>query len=598
VAAQIGKYTILGTLGTGASGTVYLARDDELDRQVAVKQLAPELAAHTGFADLFRQEAEIMARLDHPNCVRVYDFVTVGPALYIVSEYVEGASLRQVLESAGRLDPEQALGVTGGALRGLAHAHELGLVHRDVKPENLLADRAGISKLADFGQAYFTGEVSGGQRQSTGSPAYMSPEQVRGDQGDLRSDVYAAGAVLYEFMSGRPPFIAISRIAVMKMHLDRDAPELSRVNPRIPARVSAAVGTALNKEPQDRYQTAGQFLAALEEVAQEAYGIDWILAGSIAGLVATVTAAAATTGATTAATASAQAGSAQTGAARVPAEPEPPAPEPPAPVPGPEAPAPTPPAEAVAETAPQSPRRGGVAAAVVAVLGGLLVGAALGYASPRPAAAPAPAPAPAPSAAPAGQPAISTISAHFDEARSTTFYQVNGGSPGAGYTWGWVKNPGCGNLLADPGGLTAGYAHNGCNQVLEASGTVGVCASTAAGSVLYQRNARYGDGSLSAADAAGAGIAGDQFSKVNASSVSNFCSTVFTPPLVATVTPLPGAASPQPSGAAAASPSSSTSTGSTAGGSGQVPGLAAAVVGGVLVAGLGLVLLRRPQMMP
>jgi hypothetical protein len=587
VAAQIGKYTIVGSLGTGASGTVYLARDDELDRLVAVKQLAPELAAHPGFADLFRQEAEIMARLDDPNCVRVYDFLAVGPALYIVSEYVEGASLRQVLENAGRLSPEQALGVTGGALRGLAHVHQLGLVHRDVKPENLLADRAGISKLADFGQAYFTGQVSGGERQSTGSPAYMSPEQVRGDQGDLRSDVYAAGAVLYEFMSGRPPFIAISRIAVMKMHLDREPPELSRVNPRIPGRVSAAVGAALKKEPQDRYQTAGQFLAALEEVAQEAYGGDWILAASIAGLVATVTAAAATTaaGSTGAATASAKSGAAQVGASGAPAAaPEPPAAELPAPPPGP-------PAASVDEQA-RAPRRGEVAAAVGSLLAGLLLGGVLGYVNPQLAAVPAPA------AAPAGQPAVKAVSAHFDAATSTTLYQVNGGSPGASYTWGWIKNPGCGSLLADPGGLIAGYSHSGCNQVLEAGGTVGVCASIPAGSVLYQRNARYGDGSLSAADAAAAGIAGEQFSKVNASSARDFCSSVFSPPVVATVTPLPGAASPRSPDAGAASPSPTPSTGSTASDSGQVPRLAAAVVVGALMAGLGLILLRRPRMMP
>ncbi|HEY8740291.1 MAG TPA: serine/threonine-protein kinase, partial [Candidatus Dormibacteraeota bacterium] len=165
---RLGKYRILGTLGTGASGAVFLAHDEELDRDVALKQLAPELAAKPGFLDDFRIEAEIMGRLDHPNCVRVFDFIEEGRAFYIVSEFVDGASLRRVLEDAGRLNPEQALGVTRGALSGLAHAHELGLVHRDIKPENLLADHEGTSKLADFGQAYFTGETLGGGRQSTG----------------------------------------------------------------------------------------------------------------------------------------------------------------------------------------------------------------------------------------------------------------------------------------------------------------------------------------------------------------------------------------------------------------------------------------------
>jgi hypothetical protein len=594
VTPQVGRYTITGELGSGAAGRVFLARDQELDRLVALKQLSPELAAHPGFVDLFRHEAEVMARLDHPNCVKVYDFLEVGPALYIVNEYVEGASLRRVLEGAGKLEPEQALGVTGGALRGLAHAHSMGLVHRDVKPENLLADSAGISRLADFGQAFFTGEVTGGARQSTGSPAYMSPEQVRGDQGDVRSDVYAAGVLVYEFMAGRPPFIAISRLAVMKMHLEREPPELSRVNPRIPAHVSATVGQALNKEPQDRYESAGQFLAALEEVAQQTYGRDWMLSASIAGLVTeAMTATAAAAGASSAgAAAPPVVGSARVATAEAPAPAAAAAPVAQGPTvdePGPEMPAAEAPAlaepvvQGVAERPPAAGR--GVLAGIVAAVIGLLLGAAVGYLNPQPAGAPGPVPSPSPVA---GQ-AVSSVSAHFDEATSTTFYSLNGSMAGATYTWGWIKNPGCGSLKADPGGLTAGYSHNSCNQVLEAGGRVGVCAATPDGSVLYERNARFGDGALSARDAADAGISGDQFSQVDSSAATDFCATRFTTALAASVTPLPAASPP----ATQPGPGATPASGPTEGESGQLPALVAEAVVGLLLAAIGIRVLRR-----
>ena len=283
---RVGKYTIIGTIGGGASGRVFLASDPDHARHVAVKQLAPELATSPGFLDRFRDEAAVMGRLAHPNCVRVFDFIEEKVGAYIVSEYVAGVSLRRILEENGRLAPEQALAVTRGALGGLAFAHELGLVHRDIKPENLLADIEGTSKLTDFGQSFFTGEVAGGDRQATRSPAYISPEQVRGELGDVRSDVYAAGAVMYELLAGRPPFVALSRLAVMKMHLERQPPDLVRVNPRVPARLGAVVTQALAKEPQDRFQSAGEFQAVLEEVARDAYGPGWLEAGSIASLVA------------------------------------------------------------------------------------------------------------------------------------------------------------------------------------------------------------------------------------------------------------------------------------------------------------------------
>ena len=611
---RVGKYKVIGILGSGAFGTVYLASDPDLEREVALKQLAPSLAREPGFMEGFREEAAIMARLDHPNCIHVYDYFEDKTGAFLVSEYVAGASLRKLLDENGRLGPEQALGVTRGALTGLAFAHELGLVHRDVKPENLLADMEGTSKLADFGQAFFAGEVKGGERQSTGSPAYMSPEQVRGDQGDVRSDVYAAGVVLYEFLAGRPPFIGLSRVAVMKMHLERDPPELNRVNPRVPLDVSRVVGTALAKEPSDRYSSAGEFLAVLEEVARDSYGAAWLERASIAAMVAT---AAATAGAALAGSAAATTavGNTAVGEAVVPPAPapepepapEPPPPPPPAPEPAPEVEAAPSPAVAAALAAadpaltPRKARRPpGVGAGIAAAVAGLLVGAGLGVISPLRSdhtAAVVTSTSPSPSATSAA-PVVTEISAHFDDATSTTYYQLQGADPGASFKWGWLRKPPCGTLQADPSGLSAAYAHNGCNPVAEAAGVIGVCVTNTAGSAEYQRNARYGDGALAANDAAAAGVSGDQFSQQAGTAD---CATSFTGTAAAAVAPVsvPGAAA-SASASTVATPSASPQQGSSSSTftAGDLVPAGASALGGLLLLAAGMLMLRRRVALP
>jgi serine/threonine-protein kinase len=603
VPERVSKYRILGTLGAGATGVVYLARDDELQRDVALKALAARLVGEPGFLERFRAEAEIMARLNHPNCVRVFDYLEDDGTPYIVSELVDGATLRAILEVSGRLSPEQSLGVTRGALTGLAYAHLQGLVHRDIKPENLLADRDGVSKLADFGQAYFVAETSPEHHGSTGTAAYMSPEQVRGEQGDERSDVYAAGALMFEFMSGRPPFIALSRIAVMKMHLEREPPELSRVNPHISPTVGAVVRQALGKEPEDRYQSAAEFLAALEQVARQEFGGGWLKRASIVGLVTGAAAEAAGMASAAPAAATSQVGHAVASAPPPPAPDPPPPTEPPpptakpAPEPGPAAISPagaaavaTPPVEEAAP--PRAARRPGIGPGLVATILGLLLGAGVAVLGPAGAPAPVPNLAASPTPGEAAQASIADLSAHFDEARSTTLYQVVGGPPGATYSWGWIRKPLCGALDVDPGGLTAGYAHNGCNQVLEAEAVVGVCVATPSSSAVYQRNARFGDGALSAQDAAAAGVLGEQFSLVSSSSGTESCASTFAPALAATVTPLPATPTSSPP-----SPVPSPSVGARVAGTDaeQLPGLAVAAVVGAVVAGLGLLLLRRRE---
>ena len=303
---RIGRYVLQGRIGSGSTGTVYLALEPDIERWVTIKQLAPELAGDPEFLRRFRDEARIMARLNHPNCVKVFDFFEKRGSAYLVAEFVDGASLREVLRQAKRLTPQQALGVLKGALLGLAHAHSLGLVHRDIKPENLLCDREGTSKLADFGLTTSSGKQ---EDPSQGSPLYMSPEQVKGGSVDQRSDIYGCGTVLFEFLTGRPPFVAETRLAVMHMQASAPVPNPRQLNRRLSAPVAETVMKAMAKDPKDRHQSAEEFLAELEQAAKDAYGVGWEEGASIAGPTAAAIAAGAAS-----ATAGASAG---TGAAVV-----------------------------------------------------------------------------------------------------------------------------------------------------------------------------------------------------------------------------------------------------------------------------------------
>ena len=252
---------------------------------MAIKELAPSLVGDPAFLEGFREEARIMALLDHPNCVKVFDFIETGGRAFLVSEYVDGASLRKIIQTSGALSPQQALGVLKGALGGLGHAHSLGLTHRDVKPENILADKDGVSKLADFGQAVFA-HGPGAAGALTGSPPYMSPEQARGAVCDARSDLYSAGCILYEFLTGRPPFIADNAMAVMRMQVNDLPQDPRQYNPALPAEASTMLARALAKDPAQRFQSAAEMHGALEAAAVAGYGRDWERSAAIKGLVA------------------------------------------------------------------------------------------------------------------------------------------------------------------------------------------------------------------------------------------------------------------------------------------------------------------------
>ncbi|MBA2416152.1 MAG: serine/threonine protein kinase [Geodermatophilaceae bacterium] len=261
---------------------VWQARQVELGRLVAIKELSPALLSAPGFLERFRAEAQMLAGLDDPHVVRLYDYVEEPHRAFLVQEWVEGAPLTAVLDRHGRLTAEQSLGVIRGGLLGLAHAHQRGLVHRDVSTANILLDGAGVSKLVDFGLAAPSGAAGVGPgvgQSSTGTPAFSSPEAVSGQPMTARSDVYAAAAVLFALLSGRPPYVGNMQ-SVLQAHVAAPAPALSGFAPRL----TNLLWRAMAKRPEDRPADAAAFLAELEEAATEAYGAGWLGRASVAGL--------------------------------------------------------------------------------------------------------------------------------------------------------------------------------------------------------------------------------------------------------------------------------------------------------------------------
>ncbi len=297
-------FELLGRVAEGSTGVVWHARQVELDRQVAIKELSPALRKTPGFLERFRAEAQTLALLDDPHVVRVYDYVEEPERAYLVQEWVDGAPLSGVLAQHGRLTPEQGLGVLRGGLIGLAHAHQRGLVHRDVSPANILLDRAGTSKLVDFGLAAPTDQgITPGAATSVGTPAFASPEAVTGAPMTTRSDVYSAAAVLFLLLSGRLPYPG-DVAHVLQAHTSAAVPRMDGHGPHLADLLSRAMA----KNPAERPADAAAFLAELEQAATERYGAGWLNRSSVAGLVTTAAAAggtAALTATSTGATAAA-----------------------------------------------------------------------------------------------------------------------------------------------------------------------------------------------------------------------------------------------------------------------------------------------------
>ena len=261
------QYRLERELGRGGMGVVFLATDTTLDRRVAIKAVHPELAAHESIGRRFLAEARTIARLRHPNIVAIHAAGNADGLLYYVMDEVEGESLRQRLIRDRRLDPATVSRIVADLAAALDAAGRAGVVHRDVKPENVLLDAAtGRAMLADFGIARAMagdgGSSSTGQGVAVGTPVYMSPEQAAGEEIDGRSDVYALGIVAYEMLAGAPPFQGPNRVVVSKHIAERPVP-VERVRPDTPRPLAAAVMRALEKQPADRWQTGEEFRHAL-----------------------------------------------------------------------------------------------------------------------------------------------------------------------------------------------------------------------------------------------------------------------------------------------------------------------------------------------
>ena len=256
-----GRYEIEQLLGHGGMATVHRARDTQLGREVALKLMRPDLADDPVFGARFVTEARSAASISHPNVVTVLDFGTEGPGPYIVMELVEGGDLAAILRRKGRLTAPRAVSIAAGVASALAAAHGRGIVHRDVKPGNILITADGDARVADFGIARATGEQSlTATGTSLGSVDYFSPEQARGESADAASDIYALGVVLYEMLTGARPFTGEGPYAVAVARLGAPAPEPRTVRPRIPKALSAIVQRAMAPEPGDRYASAGSIL--------------------------------------------------------------------------------------------------------------------------------------------------------------------------------------------------------------------------------------------------------------------------------------------------------------------------------------------------
>jgi eukaryotic-like serine/threonine-protein kinase len=283
-----GRYAVTARLAHGGMATVYLAMDTRLDRQVALKVMHAELARDDEFVRRFIGEAKSVARLSHQNVVAVFDQGSDGPFLYLAMEYVPGRTLKEVLRERGRFPPAAALDIMTGVLDGLAAAHASGIVHRDVKPENVLLTADGRLKVADFGLA--RAQATAGHTRAgllIGTVAYLPPEQVTGDSTGPRSDVYSAGVVLFELLTGRLPFTGDTPIAVAYQHVNQDVPAPSTLVPGIPATVDQLVLAATSRDPALRPADAGEFARAVRRVREglgEPSGITGVMGVGVQGL--------------------------------------------------------------------------------------------------------------------------------------------------------------------------------------------------------------------------------------------------------------------------------------------------------------------------
>jgi len=269
-----GRYRVLGRLGSGGMADVWAAEDQQLGRKVALKLLYSRFADDQDFVERFRREASSAAGLAHPNVVAVYDRGEWEGTYYIAMEYLEGRSLKEVVQDEGALDPLSAIDLTAQILRAARFAHARGIIHRDLKPHNVILDEEERAKVTDFGIARAGASDITETGSIMGTAQYLSPEQAQGHEISAASDLYAIGIILYELLTGRVPFEAESAVTVALKQVSEAPPSPSAFNPAIPPDLEAVVLRALEKDPAVRFNTADEFIAALEAVrARLAAGI-------------------------------------------------------------------------------------------------------------------------------------------------------------------------------------------------------------------------------------------------------------------------------------------------------------------------------------
>jgi eukaryotic-like serine/threonine-protein kinase len=256
-----GRYQLVAQQGSGGMSVIYKAIDRALGRTVAVKILRPSLISDPTFLEKFRAEARAVANLSHPNIVTVYDVGSDGPTHYIVMEIVEGQDLKKVIKTAGTLPIDRAVDLAIQICAGVGYAHRSGLVHADVKPQNILLTAADVVKVTDFGIAQALSDTQPAQRADVvwGSPHYFAPEQARGEPPAPQADVYAIGIVVFEMLTGRLPYAGANQQELAMAHIREPIPSISDVNPAVPERLSKMVYRAMAKDPRDRYRDADQF---------------------------------------------------------------------------------------------------------------------------------------------------------------------------------------------------------------------------------------------------------------------------------------------------------------------------------------------------
>ncbi len=261
---RVGKYDILDKLGEGGFGAVYLAHHTKLQKQVALKILHPQVASDEVLAAYFEREALALARLEHPNIVRVYDYDQVDGLSFIVMEFVDGTNLDRILRDKKYLSPGEAVPIFEQLLAALGYAHVNGIVHRDIKPSNIMITKSNIVKITDFGIAKVAGSAKLTRTGTgAGSLLYMSPEQIRGKDIDNRSDLYSVGVTMYQVVTGRTPFEADSDYEIMTGHLEHTPPPPTEFRSSLPQAVSQVIMKSLEKKPERRYQNAEEMSSAL-----------------------------------------------------------------------------------------------------------------------------------------------------------------------------------------------------------------------------------------------------------------------------------------------------------------------------------------------